>query len=412
MPVISPTRIPHAPPPRHTHRARLLAGVVALGVAACRPAPAPVAATAYPAARLLETRATLGVPTVDLAPDTTLPVVVDREPGQYLGHPTTVLLEDGRTMLVAYPRGHGAGAIMLRRSPDAGRSWSAPLPVPENWATSKETPTIHRVVGPDGRKRLVLFSGLYPIRMAHSEDDGATWTPLAPIGDYGGIVAMGSVVRVADGDYLAFFHDDGRFFRNAGGRSGRFTVYTVRSRDGGLTWGAPVAIASHPTLNLCEPGVFRSPDGRQLVALLRENGRTAPSQRIVSTDEGVTWSAPVPLPLALTGDRHVAVRLRDGRYLVSFRDMAPESPTKGDWVAWLGTFDELTRPAPGGYRVRLMDNTNAWDSTYPGVELLPDGRVVLTTYGHWTAGQQPWIASITLDVPRLERTRAAVGVAP
>ncbi|MBU6367798.1 MAG: hypothetical protein KJT01_16400, partial [Gemmatimonadetes bacterium] len=75
-------------------------------------------------------------------------------------------------------------------------------------------------------------------------------------------------------------------------------------------------------------------------------------------------------------------------------------------------FDELTRPTPGGYRVRLMDNTNAWDSTYPGVELLPDGRVVLTTYGHWTTGQQPWIASITLDVPRLERTRTAVGAAP
>jgi hypothetical protein len=45
------------------------------------------------------------------------------------------------------------------------------------------------------------------------------------------------------------------------------------------------------------------------------------------------------------------------------------------------------------------------------VELLPDGRVVLTTYGHWTAGEQPWIASITLDVPRLERTREALGTA-
>ena len=410
MPAISPHRARSAPP------ALQACGALLLVAAGCRPAGAPVPpptapVAPYPAARLLDTRAALGVHTVDLAPDSTLPVVVDREPGQYLGHPTTVLLEDGRTLLVAYPRGHGAGAIMLRRSPDAGRSWSAPLPVPANWATSRETPTIHRVVDRAGRKRLVLFSGLYPIRMAHSEDDGATWTPLTPIGDYGGIVAMGSVVRVATGDYLAFFHDDGRFFRNAGGKSGRFTVYTVRSTDGGLTWGAPVAIASHPTLNLCEPGVLRSPDGRQLVALLRENGRTAPAQRLVSSDEGATWSAPLPLSLALTGDRHVAVRLRDGRYLVSFRDMAPDSPTKGDWVAWIGTFDELMRPVPGGYRVRLMDNTNAWDSTYPGVELLPDGRVVLTTYGHWTAGQQPWIASITLDVPRLERTREALGTA-
>jgi hypothetical protein len=39
-----------------------------------------------------------------------------------------------------------------------------------------DTPTIHRVVGPEGKKRLILWSGLYPARMAVSEDDGATWS--------------------------------------------------------------------------------------------------------------------------------------------------------------------------------------------------------------------------------------------
>ena len=34
--------------------------------------------------------------------------------------------------------------------------------------------------------------------LVKSEDDGRTWTPLVPIGDYGGIVAMGSVERLAD----------------------------------------------------------------------------------------------------------------------------------------------------------------------------------------------------------------------
>ena len=36
------------------------------------------------------------LPVVDLASDVDRQVVVDREEGQYLGHPTTVLLEDGR----------------------------------------------------------------------------------------------------------------------------------------------------------------------------------------------------------------------------------------------------------------------------------------------------------------------------
>ena len=46
------------------------------------------------------------IPVIDLAADTARQVVVDREPGQYLGHPTTVLLEDGRTLITVYPKGH------------------------------------------------------------------------------------------------------------------------------------------------------------------------------------------------------------------------------------------------------------------------------------------------------------------
>ena len=52
------------------------------------------------------------IPTVDLADETHRQVVVDREPGQYLGHPSTLLLPDNRTILIAYPKGHGRGAIV------------------------------------------------------------------------------------------------------------------------------------------------------------------------------------------------------------------------------------------------------------------------------------------------------------
>ena len=50
------------------------------------------------------------IPTIDLAYETNRQVIVDREAGQYLGHPSTVLLEDGKTMLCVYPKGHGRGA--------------------------------------------------------------------------------------------------------------------------------------------------------------------------------------------------------------------------------------------------------------------------------------------------------------
>lgn len=150
------------------------------------------------------------IPLIDLAGQAERQVVVDREPGQYLGHPTTVLLEDGKTIITVYPKGHGRGAIVMKRSADGGLTWSTRLPVPENWATSLETPTIHRVVGPDGKKRLIVWSGLYPARLAVSEDDGATWTPLAPAGDWGGVVVMSSLVErkpFGRGRYMAMFHE-------------------------------------------------------------------------------------------------------------------------------------------------------------------------------------------------------------
>lgn len=348
------------------------------------------------------------IPLVDLAKQAGRQVAVDREPGQYLGHPTTVLLEDGRTIVAVYPKGHGRGAIVMKRSSDGGLTWSDRLPVPENWATSLETPTIHRVVGADGQKRLIVWSGLYPARLSVSENDGATWTPLAPAGDWGGIVVMSALAELKPfgrGRYLAMFHDDGRFFAKEPHQLDPvvFTLYSTFSDDGGLTWSFPKSLYASSQVHLCEPGIIRSPDGKILAALLRENTRTRNSYVIFSKNEGQSWTEPRELAGALTGDRHTEKYAPDGRLLVSFRDMTLESPTKGDWVAWVGTFDDIVKGREGQYRVRLMDNTKDADCAYPGVEVLPDGTFVLTTYGHWTEGELPYIVSVRLKLAELDR---------
>ena len=341
------------------------------------------------------------IPLIDLAGDESRQTIVDREPGQYLGHPTTVLLEDNRTMIVVYPKGHGRGAIVMKRSTDAGRTWSDRLDVPDNWSTSKEVPTIFRVIDAAGTKRLILFSGLYPIRMAVSEDDGQTWTPLEPIGDFGGIVAMSSLVRLKDGRYMTFFHDDGRFLHNKK-TVDQFIVFKSISSDGGLTWSNPTKVVSHAKAHLCEPGVIRSPDGKQLCMLLRENSRKFNSFVTFSNDEGQTWSEPVELPGALTGDRHTGRYAPDGRLVISFRDTTHESPTKGDWVAWVGTYEDIINGDEGQYRVRLMDNHKGADCAYPAVELLPDGTFVMTTYGHWKKGAMPYIVSVRFTLAEID----------
>jgi len=343
---------------------------------------------------------------VDLSGQTSRQVIVDKEKGQYLGHPATVLLEDGKTIIVVYPKGHGRGGIVMKKSTDTGLNWSGRLPVPDNWSTSKEVPTIFRTTDSAGFKRLILFSGLYPARLSISEDDGETWTPLEPAGDWGGIVVMSSVIRLSDGRYLAMFHDDGRFFRQDGKSSNWMTLYKTFSRDGGLTWSYPEEIFKSDTIALCEPGVIRSPDGRQLAVLLRENTRRHNSYIMFSDDEGKTWTAPEELPLALTGDRHTGRYAPDGRLLISFRDMAKNSPTFGDWIAWVGTYGDLISGAEGEYRVRLMDNKVSSDCAYPGVEVLEDGTFVLTTYGHWIEEEEPFIVSVRLTLKELDSLAA------
>ena len=347
---------------------------------------------------------------LDLSDDSARQVVVDREAGQYLGHPTTVLLDGKRQMLCVYPKGHGRGPIVMKRSEDAGLTWSERMPTPENWATSQETPTIYRVEQAD-RRGLIIFSGLYPIRAARSWDEGTTWTPLEPIGEYGGIVAMSSLVplKTGSGHYVALFHDDGRFFRNAGKSNGAMTLYQTFTTDAGVTWSEPQEIFSSKEVHLCEPGAIRSPDGKQIAVLLRENRRVQNSHIIFSDDEAKSWSAPKPLPDSLNGDRHVAEYSSDGRLLISFRDLAPAAKKTrhhGDWVAWVGTYEDLLNGQSGQYRVRIKDNHKGTDCAYPGVEILPDDTYVLTTYGHWTEDQSPYILSVRLRLKELDELAA------
>lgn len=420
----------------------------------------------------------VSIPTISLNEDVRRHVVIDRERGQYLGHPTTAKLADGKTVYAVYPKGHGKGPLILKRSDDEGRTWSERLPVPESWSTSMEVPTIYRTVGPDGKGHLIIFSSLYPIQMTHSEDDGRTWSELEPIGDFGGVVGMGDLVSRGNGEYVAYFHDheqylhpdgssrtevyvtgkpgdgfsrvvfssaDGRGdwvpkevwnscdtarelpgsawtkrFETLGGtencsRESTWYVYAVRSFDGGLTWSEPRPVVSLPGVWLCEPGIVRSPDGKRLAMLLRENSRRYNSHVCFSDDQGLTWTEPVPMPPALTGDRHQALTLPDGRILVSFRDMLDASPTQGSWVGWVGSFDDLETGGEGRYRILFKKNYShdnfSFDCAYPALERFDDGTILAATYGHWTEGEKAWILGMRFTMEELDKLAKEAGAA-
>ena len=349
---------------------------------------------------------------VDLSGDRKRITVVDREKGQYLGHVSTCLLDDGITILAVYPKGHGRGAIVYKKSNDGGRTWGERLPTPASWETSREVPTLHRMQGPDGKKRILLWSGLYPARNAISEDEGESWSELKKVGDWGGIVVMGSHLKMRSGrwHYMCVFHDDGRFFSDRGKLANpvEFALYRTLTMDGGLSWSPPEVLQRASAVHLCEPGLVRSPDGSQIAMLLRENARRKNSHIMFSDDEGKTWSKPRELPITLTGDRHTCRYAPDGRLVIVFRgryaggNVIPS--TDGDCVAWVGLYDDLVRGEPGQYLLRLLDNKVGHDTTYPGVEVLPDGNgpIVVTTYGHWIKGEAPYILSTRFSMKELD----------
>lgn len=352
------------------------------------------------------------LPQVDISMEKWRQVVVDSVPGRYLGHPDTVLLGDGKTILVVYPLGHG-GPTVLRRSSDGGLTWSERWKVPENWAQTANVPTIHRLVGPDETEHLIVMQN--PRRQNEEElpgrgddrlvqsislDGGKTWTPFAPNGLIGH-VAPNTVVQLANGDYLTVFQLHGG-------------VEQSTTSDGGLTWHPQRTIATHHSARLTEPAVLRSPDGGQLAVLIRENTRKYNSMLITSDDDGETWSKPVELPASLTGDRHMPVYGPDGRLLVVFRDMAPGSPTRGDFVGWVGTYADLVARRDGAYRIRLLENKRyTWDTGYAGLELLPDGTFVATTYVPLRQGARPSVVCVRFRLSELDKLvadwRAAEG---
>ena len=99
----------------------------------------------------------------------------------------------------------------------------------------------------------------------------------------------------------------------------------------------------------------------------------------------------------------------DGSWSPSATTESPASPTRDDWVAWVGTWDDIVSGGEGQYRVRLMDNTKGADTAYPGLELLPDGTFVATTYGHWTEGEEPYIVSVRFTMEELDRRAKFAG---
>ncbi len=327
------------------------------------------------------------IPIIDISDEYNRHVIIDRDSNRYFGHPSTLLLPDSKILYCAYSLNHGGPPLFLRKSTDGGLTWSGYLPVPANAGELRNCPFLFYFPDQKGTNRLMMMVGDGDSKgktmwQASSYDGGLSWSNYSSNGCKS-VVASPTMIAVNNSKKWLIWHhsypDGGRM----AGKNKALNVYQSESDDGGETWKNTHTICAIENASPCEPAVVVSPDGKKMICLMRENSRRLNSVVCISKDEGKTWSEPKELPASLTGDRHQPKYSADRKYLlIAFRDMAAESPTKGDFVLWLGSFDDIVKGKQGLCRVRLLKQygPNKGDCGYSGLELLPDGTFVSTTY--------------------------------
>ena len=341
---------------------------------------------------------------------------------RYLGQPDMVMLDDNRTLITVYPVGHGHGKLVMKVSEDAGETWTEKTDIPSSWTKSLETPTIYKLHLDNGTTRLMLITGLPNWgngetdanghiggwNTSYSDDGGKTWSEYKNwhekkkdgTTNYT-IVAMASLIQLKDKNgnniqkWMGVYHDVNYV---------NYKTYLTFDESGNEQWSDP-----EPYLNeyrtteskyqMCEIGMFRSPDGKRIVGLARSQSHNNPSTLIYSDDEGETWSEPMDLPGSLAGERHKALcDPISGKLVITFREIQYDLNKNnqfdggndwmaGDWVAWVGTYEDLMEQNDGQCHILLCEdwanNRYSGDTGYTGMVVLPDGTFVMDSYGHW-----------------------------
>lgn len=353
---------------------------------------------------------------------------------QYFGQPDMVRTRTGR-LITSFPQGHGKGPLIMKVSDDNGATWARKDDTPRSWEGSQETPTMYTMTLPDGRERIMLITACpgwgrdsagnrFGWNTSFSDDDGETWSEYRHFyprrahdnADNDAVVAMASLVQLHDAEgrplqrWMGVYHNQA--FVN-------YKTYLTFDENGQDQWSEPEPLIPEyreveGRIKMCEIGMFRSPDGRRIVGLARSQSHNDLATLIYSDDEGATWSEPMSLPGSLAGERHkAAYDPVSGRLLITFREIRYDSNgngrfdgnadwVAGEWVAWVGTYEDLMNQNEGSYRIVLAEdwanNAKSGDTGYAGVTVLPDGTFVMDSYGHWDKEfSQSWPHGVTTD---------------
>jgi hypothetical protein len=253
----------------------------------------------------------------------TTPIIVARaEPGLLAHFPDIVALADGR-LLVTWREGAGHvrsdGSLRLAESADNGETWSRPWTAVDGDFDDRDPKLA--VLG-DGTILLSYFVldwstkphtnlGTYVRR---SEDAGRTWSEPARVAsaaeaDGGWVASHGAAVELPGGDILQPVYG-----KAAGDDWERATV--LRSTDGGRSFGDEVLLAAADGLHFQEPHLVVA--AGQVIAVIRATDGAAWLAR--SYDDGRSWSAPERTDIPASS--HHALALDTGAVLLTYGDVS------------------------------------------------------------------------------------------
>lgn len=369
---------------------------------------------------------------------------IERSPGgdrQYLGQPDMVRTSTGR-LITAYPKGHGKGPIIMQISDDNGETWTENNNIPSSWIGSQETPTLYVLPLGNGKERIMMITACpgwgtdsngnkTGWNTSYSDDNGETWTEYKHWysnhengKENNVIVGMASLVQLKDesGNYIqkwmGVYHDYDYV---------NYKTYLTFNENGEEQWSEPEPYLSdyrniESTYKMCEIGMFRSPDGKRIVGLARSQSHNNPATMIYSDDEGNSWSKPMDLPGSLAGERHkAAYDPISGRLVISFREIQYDLNgnntfdgdadwTAGEWVAWVGTYEDLMEQRDGQYRIEICKDysksAKSGDTGYAGVVVLDDGTFIMDSYGHWDEEfSNNWTGGVTTDLCYIKQAK-------
>lgn len=283
-------------------------------------------------------------------------------------------------------------SVVVARSIDGGRTWSAPQRLNAEPAVERTPTPSYRFadgfsnvdVAADGHGTfLAIFTGKDAVYRARSGDGGVTWTSppekISPSVAFGRfepddtLVVSGTTAVLRTGDRLVRSIDGGRTWGTPTllashsiatdghgtwmliGLGGDRHVLMSRSVDDAATWSTPVVIeqgdegGDDPSL---------ATDGQSWVVVYEGNPGSRYTALIRSTDGGATWTAPARVSSGASPFKPKAAGDRAGHWLVVFktRGVPGSSVDDFDLQAVFGVVADtppppVAAPAEGGQQV-------------------------------------------------------------